>query len=600
MSLRPSLAFLAVFISSAAVRADAFPVPLTANAPDGSLIYSGSTSGTISIGETTDSFTLSLDAGQTITVDVVPSPSLEPRVELRDPSNTVIATATAAAVGQEVVLQTVPVATAGTYTISVAGGGASASTGAYTLNVILNAGLENESHGGPSDDTLATAQSLDGASINLLGTAADRMAILGNLGVGTDVYAFTLASGHSTTIALLRPLSAAVTLDLRDGSDNVLATGVAGPSNVTLAIRNFVAPVTSTYFVRVAALGGGGAGKVDDYSLIVLRDADFDIEGNDTFAGAQDLRPHVVLGAIGNGGCPDSDFYAFGVNSGDTIQIRTATPADGPGQFVNTLNPQIDLYDPSGNLLVFSVPLPDARNEEINYNATASGVYRVKVVGEGGTTGEYVLTVTGNTGTPPSAFTPSGPTPPCTALSAASPAHVWIGLKNSDNQGTNFDLKVELLKNGNVVASGLQRCITGVTRNPSLAKEAIIAFDPFSAVDVDSGDVLALSVSTRIGTNPDDTKCAGHNSAAGLRLYYDSTGRPSRFDATITPDPSQDYYLHSDGTVCGSAQSSGVTTRFLDTTAPTAANPRCKDSGSVSFSGGNPFSLIGTWSRTLP
>ena len=84
--------------------------------------------------------------------------------------------------------------------------------------------------------------------------------------------------------------------------------------------------------------------------------------------------------------------------------------------------------------------------------------------------------------------------------------------------------------------------------------------------------------------------------AAGLRLYYDSTNRPSRFDTTITPDPSKDDYLHSDGTVCGSAQSSGVTTRYLDNNAPTAANPRCKDSGSVNFSGGNPFSLIGTWS----
>ena len=86
-------------------------------------------------------------------------------------------------------------------------------------------------------------------------------------------------------------------------------------------------------------------------------------------------------------------------------------------------------------------------------------------------------------------------------------------------------------------------------------------------------------------------------SAAGLRLYYDSTNRPSRFDTTIAPDSSEDDYLHSDGTVCGNAQSSGVTTRSLDDTAPAAANPRCKDSGSVNFSGGNPFSLIGTEPR---
>ena len=109
-----------------------------------------------------------------------------------------------------------------------------------------------------------------------------------------------------------------------------------------------------------------------------------------------------------------------------------------------------------------------------------------------------------------------------------------------------------------------------------------------------------MNVSTRIGTNPDDTKCAGHNSATGLRLYYDSTNRPSRFDTTITPDASEDDYLHSDGTVCGSGRSSGVTTRSLDDTAPTAANPKCKDSGTLNFTGGNPFSLIGTWSLAPP
>ena len=78
-----------------------------------------------------------------------------------------------------------------------------------------------------------------------------------------------------------------------------------------------------------------------------------------------------------------------------------------------------------------------------------------------------------------------------------------------------------------------------------------------------SEDVLALRVSTRIGTNPDDTKCSGpggsHNSGAGLRLYYDSTSRASRFDATIAPDPNENLYLRSDGSVCGGTESTRVT-----------------------------------------
>jgi hypothetical protein len=187
-------------------------------------------------------------------------------------------------------------------------------------------------------------------------------------------------------------------------------------------------------------------------------------------------------------------------------------------------------------------------------------------------------------------------------VSALSPAHVWVGLKNSDDQGTQFDLRVELLKNGTPVASGLTRCVTGVTRNPTFAKEVVIPFDAFAPEPVASGDVLSLRVSTRIGTIVGDTKCAGpggsHNNARGLRLYYDSTGRPSRFDVTIAPNPNEDLYLHSDGGNCpnGDGDSPGVTTRFLDSTPPTSATPKCKDSLGLNFNGGNPYAVIGTWS----
>jgi hypothetical protein len=111
-----------------------------------------------------------------------------------------------------------------------------------------------------------------------------------------------------------------------------------------------------------------------------------------------------------------------------------------------------------------------------------------------------------------------------------------------------------MLQNGNPVASGLQRCITGLTRNPSLAKEAIVNWDAFSPAPAATGDVLSLRISTRVGTTPAGAKCAGpggsHNNARGLRLYYDSTGRPSRFDITIDPAGSTDEYLHSDGGTC--------------------------------------------------
>jgi RHS repeat-associated protein len=118
-------------------------------------------------------------------------------------------------------------------------------------------------------------------------------------------------------------------------------------------------------------------------------------------------------------------------------------------------------------------------------------------------------------------------------LTALSDLHVWLGLKNSDDQGTRFDMRAEVLKNGVVVSSGLTRCITGIVRNANQAKEATVTFGSFSPVPFNgTTDTLSVKLSTRIGTNPDDTKCTGHNNAVGLRLYFDATTRQARFDVT--------------------------------------------------------------------
>src|SRR6185503_6396621 len=95
-------------------------------------------------------------------------------------------------------------------------------------------------------------------------------------------------------------------------------------------------------------------------------------------------------------------------------------------------------------------------------------------------------------------------------LEALTPLHVWLGLKNSDDQGTNFDLLVEVYENDDLVTSGLSRCITGITRNPASALEATVAFPSFTAVPLNgTSDTLSVKISTRIGTNQDNTKCAG-------------------------------------------------------------------------------------------
>ncbi|MEK6279385.1 MAG: hypothetical protein AABN95_03450 [Acidobacteriota bacterium] len=125
-----------------------------------------------------------------------------------------------------------------------------------------------------------------------------------------------------------------------------------------------------------------------------------------------------------------------------------------------------------------------------------------------------------------SAVTPS-------TLASLSDFHAWLGLKNSDDQGTYFDLRVEAYKNNGLLASGQSLCITGVTRNPASAKEVVVAFDAFSATSFNgTSDELKLKVLTRVGTNESGGSCGGHNGAVGLRLYFDAVSRASRFNAT--------------------------------------------------------------------
>lgn len=179
-------------------------------------------------------------------------------------------------------------------------------------------------------------------------------------------------------------------------------------------------------------------------------------------------------------------------------------------------------------------------------------------------------------------------TPVTASLASGGTARMWIGLKNSDDQGTRFDLLVQLQKNGSVVSEGLTRCIAGVTRNPNQALEASASFAPFAPVSLASGDVISVRVSTRIGTNNDDTKCAGHSNAQGLRLYYDASSRASHAGIEMSPDPLVDFF----------PRTSGVTDR-LDPVAPIGTTPLFKDSAALNFANGNLWKPIGTWSMSI-
>jgi hypothetical protein len=115
-------------------------------------------------------------------------------------------------------------------------------------------------------------------------------------------------------------------------------------------------------------------------------------------------------------------------------------------------------------------------------------------------------------------------------LTSVGDAHLWLGLKNSDDIGTRFDVRAEIYKNGMLLASGETLCVQGITRNPDLAKDVTVALGPFSATVFDpTTDVLSFKVVTRIGTDGAGASCGGHGSATGLRSYFDAVSRPAAF-----------------------------------------------------------------------
>jgi hypothetical protein len=88
--------------------------------------------------------------------------------------------------------------------------------------------------------------------------------------------------------------------------------------------------------------------------------------------------------------------------------------------------------------------------------------------------------------------------PPERQLASLGPTWLWIGLKNSDDQGTAFDLQAEVaitnVGQSVPVATARTLCIAGATRNPDKAKEAVIQFNSFQPVSVAPDAVFSLTI----------------------------------------------------------------------------------------------------------
>ncbi|MEX0677895.1 MAG: sialidase family protein [Pirellulales bacterium] len=92
---------------------------------------------------------------------------------------------------------------------------------------------------------------------------------------------------------------------------------------------------------------------------------------------------------------PTEDWYSVDVPSaGMQLRFETRTPADGPGQFQNVLDPHIELFNPAGAMIASGVTIVAGRNEYIQLlSAPVAGLYRVRVTSDANA-GEYFLGAT--------------------------------------------------------------------------------------------------------------------------------------------------------------------------------------------------------------
>ncbi len=228
----------------------------------------------------------------------------------------------------------------------------------------------------------------------------------------SDFYAFSMAAGQTVSLAVASQNGDAVHVALEDANGNTLAadSSPGAGANVTEAIQNFTATTAGTYY---AAVTGAPAAA---YSLIVGRNTAFDTQTGGSIATAQDVTgsPGVVGAILAAPATPQENWYNLNLTAGEGLYLQTYTLGGASGQFVDSLAPHIELYDPSDNLIASG---QGAGNQAIGVAISASGAYRVRVVGQNSTSGEYFLQTAIEAAPPTVAVAAVSPNPRNSAVS---------------------------------------------------------------------------------------------------------------------------------------------------------------------------------------
>jgi Flp pilus assembly protein TadG len=198
-----------------------------------------------------------------------------------------------------------------------------------------------------------------------------------------------------------------------------------------------------------------------------------------------------------------------------------------------------------------------------------------------------------------------------TFLTQLQDLHLRVTYANSDDIGTYFEYYADFsIKRGAStipVVSASNLCYHGVmtnqSANPNPIADVVVQFPTFPQVQLATGDILQLKLSTKVVS---ETACTHTHLTGSVMLWYDSTNTAyqSNFGMTIggTTAP---QYLHSNGTGT-SRPTPGVSSLSFSPAAPTSSTKHTikvvapqNSAAAVPFSGnaGSPPPTL--WTQTV-
>jgi Big-like domain-containing protein/pre-peptidase len=268
---------------------------------------------------------------------------------------------------------------------------------AYNASISINYSYEDGWFGQSTNDSLETAQDLDGLFFEI-DSVIEQTSINGALqpdeasnDPDRDYYKLSLMAGESVSLTLAGG-PRVNKMRLLDPNGITMVEGYDPAYSVAAGISSFIAPETGTYYIEIEKLISIYTGI---YTLVVTKGAAFG------HALPSYFRPHRLSPQGLAVGDVDSDpGYTFQVQAGDSLDLWTLTPDFSPPSYPNSLQTQIKLYGPDGALVGESATGDQVANARLQHTAEASGTYTVHIEALYGS-GPYVLHVEGGTGEDP-------------------------------------------------------------------------------------------------------------------------------------------------------------------------------------------------------